>query len=75
MRLFDQRFGVDFLAGVPTAPGVYRFLDAAGALLYVGKAGSLRRRLAQYRTAGRKKNERKRQRSRGKSARRTWRHH
>ena len=56
MRLFDQRFGVDFLAGVPTAPGVYRFLDAAGALLYVGKAGSLRRRLAQYRTAGRKKN-------------------
>lgn len=60
MRLFDQRFGVDFLAGVPTAPGVYRFLDAAGTLLYVGKAGSLRRRLAQYRTAGRKKNERKR---------------
>ncbi|HET6367348.1 MAG TPA: nucleotide excision repair endonuclease [Pseudomonadales bacterium] len=60
MRLFDQRFGVDFLAGVPTAPGVYRFLDAAGALLYVGKAGSLRRRLAQYRTAGRKKKERKR---------------
>jgi hypothetical protein len=60
VRLFDQRFGVAFLAGVPTAPGVYRFLDAAGALLYVGKAGSLRRRLAQYRTAGRKKNERKR---------------
>lgn len=60
MRLFDQRFGVDFLAGVPTAPGVYRFLDEAGALLYVGKARSLRRRLAQYRTAGRKKNERKR---------------
>jgi hypothetical protein len=60
VRLFDQRFGADFLAGVPPAPGVYRFLDAAGALLYVGKAGSLRRRLAQYRTAGRKKKERKR---------------
>ncbi len=60
MRLFDQKFGADFLAGVPAAPGVYRFLDAAGALLYVGKAGSLRRRLAQYRTAGRKKKERKR---------------
>ena len=60
MRLFDQRFGADFLAGVPTAPGVYRFLDATGALLYVGKAASLRRRLAQYRTAGRKKKERKR---------------
>jgi len=60
VRLFDQKFGADFLAGVPAAPGVYRFLDAAGALLYVGKAGSLRRRLAQYRTAGRKKKERKR---------------
>ncbi len=60
MRLFDKRFGADFLAGVPSAPGVYRFLDEAGALLYVGKAGSLRRRLAQYRTAGRKKKERKR---------------
>jgi hypothetical protein len=60
MRLFDEKFGADFLAGVPAAPGVYRFLDAAGALLYVGKAGSLRRRLAQYRTAGRRKKERKR---------------
>jgi GIY-YIG catalytic domain-containing protein len=60
VRLFDQKFGADFLAGVPAAPGVYRFLDAAGALLYVGKAGGLRRRLAQYRTAGRKKKERKR---------------
>jgi excinuclease ABC subunit C len=60
VRLFDQKFGADFLAGVPAAPGVYRVLDAAGALLYVGKAGSLRRRLAQYRTAGRKKKERKR---------------
>lgn len=60
MRSFDKKFGAGFLAGVPAAPGVYRFLDAAGGLLYVGKAGSLRRRLAQYRTAGRKKNERKR---------------
>ena len=60
MRLFDRKFGAGFLAGVPAAPGVYRFHDAAGGLLYVGKAGSLRRRLAQYRTAGRKKRERKR---------------
>ena len=59
MRPFDKKFGTEFLAGVPAAPGVYRFLDASGALLYVGKAGSLRRRLAQYRTAGRKKRERK----------------
>jgi excinuclease UvrABC nuclease subunit len=60
VRLFDRKFGAGFLAGVPAAPGVYRFHDAAGGLLYVGKAGSLRRRLAQYRTAGRKKRERKR---------------
>ena len=60
MRLFDARFGADFLAGVPTEPGVYRFYDVEGALLYVGKATSLRRRLGQYRSAGRKKTERKR---------------
>ena len=60
MRLFDEKFGRDFLGGVPAAPGVYRFYDAAGALLYVGKATSLRRRLGQYRTAGRKKKESKR---------------
>ena len=60
MRLFDQRFGVDFLAEVPTQPGVYRLYDEAGTLLYVGKAANLRRRLGQYRTAGRKKRERKR---------------
>jgi len=58
--LFDTKFGADFLAGVPTEPGVYRFYDVEGALLYVGKATSLRGRLGQYRTAGRKKKERKR---------------
>jgi excinuclease UvrABC nuclease subunit len=60
VRLFDRKFGVGFLAGVPTEPGVYRLYDEAGTLLYVGKAGNLRRRLAQYRTAGRRKKERKR---------------
>jgi len=60
VRLFDERFGADFLAGVPTRPGVYRLYDGAGALLYVGKAANLRRRLGQYRTAGRKRRERKR---------------
>ena len=33
---------------IPTQPGVYRFRDAAGRVLYVGKANSLRARLANY---------------------------
>ncbi len=60
MRIFDRRFGADLLAGVPEAPGVYRFLDDAGVVLYVGKAANLRRRLSQYRIAGRRKAHRKR---------------
>ncbi|MGW5365926.1 excinuclease ABC subunit UvrC [Actinopolymorpha pittospori] len=33
---------------VPDAPGVYRFLDARSRVIYVGKAKSLRSRLASY---------------------------
>jgi excinuclease ABC subunit C len=33
---------------IPTAPGVYRWLDAAGRVLYVGKAKNLRARLSNY---------------------------
>ncbi|CAN5856031.1 excinuclease ABC subunit UvrC [soil metagenome] len=33
---------------VPDQPGVYRFLDAAGRVVYVGKAKSLRARLGSY---------------------------
>jgi excinuclease ABC subunit C len=60
VRIFDRKFGADFLAVVPLRPGIYRLYDAAGALLYVGKARNLRRRLAQYRTASRIKRDRKR---------------
>src|ERR1700709_20536 len=33
---------------IPTQPGVYRFRDDAGRVLYVGKAKSLRARLSNY---------------------------
>ena len=72
MRAFDRTFGAEFLAGVPAAPGVYRFHDAAGGLLYVGRAANLRRRLAQYRVAGRRKKERKRRALVRAAARITW---
>jgi excinuclease UvrABC nuclease subunit len=72
VRLFDRKFGAGFLAGVPTKPGVYRLYDDAGTLLYVGKAGNLRRRLAQYRMAGRRKKERKRRALVKAAARITW---
>src|ERR1700758_2320373 len=36
------------VANLPTQPGVYLFLDAAGVILYVGKALSLRSRVRSY---------------------------
>ncbi|MBI4178267.1 excinuclease ABC subunit UvrC [bacterium] len=38
----------DIARAAPRAPGVYLFKDAAGKVLYVGKASSLRDRLAYY---------------------------
>jgi excinuclease ABC subunit C len=44
------------LKGLPAGPGVYLFRDAAGEVLYVGKAKSLRPRVRQYFQASRSDN-------------------
>ena len=37
-----------FSPSIPTDPGIYRYVDAEGTILYVGKAKNLRNRLASY---------------------------
>ncbi len=59
MTVFDRKFGTERLGELPRLPGVYLFRDAGGQVLYVGKAKDLRRRLACYRNASRRKAHRK----------------
>ena len=48
IKPITQFDSADFLKHVTAAPGVYRMLDASGEILYVGKAGNLKKRLGSY---------------------------
>ena len=59
MKRFDRKFGSDLIDNLPHAPAVYLFKGEQGAVLYVGKAKNIRRRLSDYRNASRRKVHRK----------------
>jgi len=44
----DKKAFSEMYQSIPKAPGVYRFLDTDGQVIYVGKAKSLRARLSSY---------------------------
>ncbi len=59
VKLFDRKFGAEFVETLPASPGIYLFRDDEDRVLYVGKAVNLRKRLFGYRNASRRKAHRK----------------
>lgn len=49
--LLEARLGKEAFSELPSTPGIYRFYDSCGDLLYVGKAKNLRSRLFSYKRA------------------------
>ncbi len=47
-RVRDAFDGKEFVRTLAASPGVYRYFDAAGDLLYVGKARNLKKRVGSY---------------------------
>lgn len=58
MNNFDSKFGAETLASVPGTPGVYHFWQGDD-VIYIGRAKNLKRRLGQYRSAGRRRKHRR----------------
>jgi len=48
----------EILSEIPTDPGIYKYIDAEGTILYVGKAKNIRKRIGSY--FGEKKNHKTR---------------
>lgn len=49
--LLEERLGAEYFDDLPNTPGIYRFYDKDGSLLYVGKAKNLRTRVFTYKRA------------------------
>jgi excinuclease ABC subunit C len=47
-KLIGTELIADFVTRLPTKPGVYRMFDAAGDVIYVGKAKNLKNRVSNY---------------------------